>query len=233
MSEATENLEHAVHVAHAGHDDGAQNSIHRYTGITIAVLGMFLAFCAAQVGGSRTNLIRAMVLKEDANMKSQAQSIKYRGAVSQLEALRAIVTIPAGPVPRKEDMLRFVKIVREYRDERDAAQEWIGSYDEAIEGYSVSAERYEISQLSAEIGIIFASVALLLSNRRLWHVSVFLGVVCIGGIGWTYPTTHSLGKAQEEITRSQKKYDDLRKKLEKRGDDEKLFKDVEGIYAAR
>jgi hypothetical protein len=185
VSEAKDNIENAERIGHAEHESGGHNPISRYIGVTIALLGITLTVCSAKVGKSRTDFIGAMVSKEDAHLKYQAQAIKYRQAVSQLQALRAMVTTPAGALPRKEDMIRFVRVVREYRTERDAAQEWINSYEGVIDGYTDAAEHYELCQQASEVGIILASVAMLLSNRRLWYISVLLGVVSVAGAGWT------------------------------------------------
>ena len=52
-------VEHIEHAAHGGH--GAGGGASRYIGITMALLGVMVAFCSAMVGAQRTELIKAMV----------------------------------------------------------------------------------------------------------------------------------------------------------------------------
>jgi len=51
---------------------------------------VLLAFCAAQVGAARTELIKTMVEQTQASAEYQSHSAKYRMLFSQLEQLRAI-----------------------------------------------------------------------------------------------------------------------------------------------
>jgi Domain of unknown function (DUF4337) len=90
MSEVSEMLEHAEHAAHGGHGDHGGGNAGKMIGLTMAILGVLLAFCAAQVGAARTELIKTMVEQTNANAEQQAQSTKYRMLFSQLEQLRAI-----------------------------------------------------------------------------------------------------------------------------------------------
>ena len=63
MSEVSEMLEHAEHAAHGGHgghgghDDHQGAKTGRMIGLTMAILGVMLAFCAAEVGSARSELI--------------------------------------------------------------------------------------------------------------------------------------------------------------------------------
>jgi hypothetical protein len=96
-------LEHAEHIAHAGHqheeghgpqpDHEAHSKLGTYIGITMAVLGVLLAYCAAKVGAERTELVQALVEQQNAHAKYQAQDIKHRVAVSDLRQMHA--EIPA------------------------------------------------------------------------------------------------------------------------------------------
>jgi hypothetical protein len=101
-------LEHAEHIAHAGHeghgDHGgggghggheheAHSKLGTYIGITMAVLGVILAYCAAKVGAERTELIHALVEQQHAHAKYQAQDVKHRVAVNNLRQMHA--TIPS------------------------------------------------------------------------------------------------------------------------------------------
>ena len=90
MSGATELLEQMEHAGHAGghgdhgHGGGDQNS-GRAIGITMALLGVMLAFCAAMVGSERTELISTMV--EQANKWGiyQSETTKFRVITGDLE----------------------------------------------------------------------------------------------------------------------------------------------------
>jgi hypothetical protein len=90
MSQATEAIEHAEHAAHGGHGEHGGGGAGKMIGLTMAILGVLLAFCAAQVGAARTELIKTMVEQTQANAEKQSQSTKYRMLFSQLEQLRAI-----------------------------------------------------------------------------------------------------------------------------------------------
>lgn len=99
-------LEHAEHISHANHEEGhgpegdhaAHSKLGTYIGITMAVLGVVLAYCAAKVGAERTELIQALVEQQHAHAKYQAQDIKHRVAVSNLRQLHAV--IPAADLER-------------------------------------------------------------------------------------------------------------------------------------
>jgi Domain of unknown function (DUF4337) len=93
--------EAAEHIAHAGHDHGgghgggggadheAHSRLGTYIGITMAVLGVLLAYCAAKVGAERTELIQALVEQQHAHAKYQAQDVKHRMAVNNLRQLHS------------------------------------------------------------------------------------------------------------------------------------------------
>jgi len=96
-------LEHAEHIAHAGHgggdhghgdghghdDHAAHSKLGTYIGITMAVLGVILAYCAAKVGAERTDLIQTLVEQQNAHAKYQAQDMKHRMGVLTLRQLHA------------------------------------------------------------------------------------------------------------------------------------------------
>lgn len=108
MSEVSEMLEHAEHAAHGGHADHGGGNTGKMIGLTMALLGVLLAFCAAQVGAARTELIKTMVEQTQASAQQQAQSTKYRMLFSQLEQLRAIAPTNAqvAELHHKLDALR-------------------------------------------------------------------------------------------------------------------------------
>src|SRR6185312_3134334 len=106
-------LEHAEHIAHAshgggdhghggGHDDhAAQSRLGTFIGITMAVLGVILAYCAAEVGDERTELIQTLVEQQNAHAKYQAQQMKHRIAIISLRQVRG--EIPADDIGTRLD----------------------------------------------------------------------------------------------------------------------------------
>jgi|GEM_PF-1838956 len=121
MSEATELLEHMEHAGHGGgHGDGHKGP-GKQIGITMALLGVMLAFCAAMVGSERTELIKTMV--EQANRWGiyQAETTKYRVIEGDLEMLHALT-------PSKEEAARLDATLRAKRapsgrvDDEDTAE---------------------------------------------------------------------------------------------------------------
>ncbi len=93
VSEALERAEHTEHAKHAGHAEhggGHGPSGGRAMGLTMAVLGVLLAFCAAIVGSERTELIKTMVEQSNTNAGYQAESTRYRTTLAQVEALNSV-----------------------------------------------------------------------------------------------------------------------------------------------
>jgi hypothetical protein len=80
--------EHIEHAGHAAHDDGGSR-LPQFIGITIAILGVLMALCSAQVGAARTELIATMVEESAAKAKSTAVSNKYRSMQAQLQHLHS------------------------------------------------------------------------------------------------------------------------------------------------
>ncbi len=87
MSGAHEIAEKIEHAAHGGHGGAG---VGRLAGITMAILGVMLALCAAMVGGARTELITTMVEQSDTWQKYQAQRMKHRLMLTQLATLNAL-----------------------------------------------------------------------------------------------------------------------------------------------
>ena len=96
MSEATELLEQMEHAGHGGHGHGPGKLI----GITMALLGVMLAFCAAMVGSERTELIRSTVDQSNKWGIYQAEATKYRVMEADFEMLHALT-------PNKAEMKKF------------------------------------------------------------------------------------------------------------------------------
>jgi hypothetical protein len=80
-----EQIEHAAHAAHDSHG----SRLPQFIGITVAMLGILMALCAAQVGEVRTELIATMVEEAAAKAKATAVGNKYRNLQAQLQQLHA------------------------------------------------------------------------------------------------------------------------------------------------
>lgn len=112
--EVAEHIEHAAHEGHEGHGDGhgdPQNkSLGKYVGLTMAVLGVLLAFASALTGGAKTNVIAAMVEQTDTSNRYQTVANKYRLIASQLEDLKAfMVTDPEAAKKVSDDLDKLEK----------------------------------------------------------------------------------------------------------------------------
>ena len=121
-TELLEQMEHAGHAGHGGHGHGGHDAgPGKAIGITMALLGVMLAFCAAMVGSERTELISTMV--EQANKWGiyQSETTKLRVISGNLEILRALV-------PSKEEeaqldaTLRAKKAASGKSDDEDTAE---------------------------------------------------------------------------------------------------------------
>ena len=258
--EVAEKIEHAAH-AH-GHGVG------RMAGITMAILGVMLALCAAMVGGARTELIATMVEQSNTFQKYQAQRMKHRIMITQLATLHALspshrelvafqhklaeVHGPSGKAdsedaaemktaldlvtrslvqilePRASDQTRLLAMAKRYTEETEAAQKWAESYEGAVQAHASAAEHFEQGQLAAEIGIVIASVALLLSSRKAWYVSLAFGAACAFALASTWVTTRSKAhQAEEEIAETKAAYQKLRKSGATEDDDREIIAEVE------
>ena len=245
MSEATElleHMEHAGHGGHGGHGDGkAGAGPGRGIGITMAVLGVMLALCAALVGSQRTSLIKTMVEQSNKWGVYQSESMKFRVIEADAEILHAITPSKADVKkfedalkevrshsgksddedtaelkdtidvatreladilsPDKEDEDRFAKLRTSYKHDMAEAKEDAEAYDLAIEAHEEAAEWYERAQLCAEIGIVIASIALLLSNRKAWAVSLTIGAVgAVIIVMTTLQTSQKLALAEKKVS---------------------------------
>jgi hypothetical protein len=83
--EIQEQLEHAEH---ASHDAGA-GRLPQWIGITVALVGVLMALCSAQVGEARTELVTTMVEENGAKAKHTAVANKYRNLQALLQQLHA------------------------------------------------------------------------------------------------------------------------------------------------
>jgi hypothetical protein len=82
------------HIEHAAHEPGHGSGLPRYIGLTIAVIGVLMALCAAQVGEARTDQIATMVESSKALQEHQATSMKYLTLQAHLQSLHALMPDP-------------------------------------------------------------------------------------------------------------------------------------------
>lgn len=239
IHELSEKIEH---VAHQGHDSSHKGGSGKSIGITMAMLGVMLAFSAAMVGAQRTELVKTMVLQANKWGLYQSETTKFRVIEADLEMLKSLSPTKAEVTkiettlrekrrasgksddedtseikdliasatedmaqlvtPDPKDVAHFKKLSREYARDVKEAKEDAEAYDGAIEAHQQSAEWYEWAQLAAEVGIVVASIALLLVNRFIWIMSVCLGLVCGGALGFTFFHTRSAEAAAEQKIRA-------------------------------
>src|SRR3984957_2169734 len=119
IHELAEHIEHAKggHGEGHGHGGGPGKAI----GITMAMLGVMLAFCAAMVGAARTELIATMVEQSNRFSLYQAESMKFRVMEADVEMLHAITPTKA-EVEKFEERLKDVKRVSGKADDEDTQE---------------------------------------------------------------------------------------------------------------
>jgi hypothetical protein len=234
IHELSEQIEHVAHHAHEPAHKGSAKSI----GITMAMLGVMLAFSAAMVGSQRTELVKTMVLQASKWGLYQAETTKFRVIEADLELLKSLTPTKAEVArmqatlrekrrasgkaddedtaeikeliasatedmaelvtPDAKEVGRFKKMTQAYARDVKEAKEDAEAYDAAIEVHQRAAEWYEWAQLAAEVGIVVASIALLLTSQLVWIVSVCLGVVCAGMLGFTTFSTRAAAIVAEQ-----------------------------------
>jgi hypothetical protein len=229
LNEALENTEHIAHAAHGedhGHD--AHNRLGMYVGITMACLGVMLAFCAAKVGGERTELVQKLVEQSDATAQYHAQDVKHRVAFLDLQQLHAAaMSANGGDAINRDDVVAMADTVDRYLGESDLAHKFAASYDPAIQAHIKAQEHYEIGQLLAEIGIVIASVALLLKNRIAWIIALLLGLGCLGTVIVTYVATSREVQASEtKIEETGKEFFEARTKNKTTAQEQAMIADI-------
>ncbi len=121
MSEATEMLERMEHVGHSGGGHGGHGGPGKGIGITMAILGVMLAFCAAMVGSSRTELIKATVEQSNKWGIYQAESTKFRVMEADYEMLHALTPSKA-EIKKFELKLHDIKRAGGKEDDEDTAE---------------------------------------------------------------------------------------------------------------
>lgn len=188
-------------------------------GLTMALIGVLIAFCAALVGSERNELTRTMIEQTQAHSDYSSASTKFRLVMLDLEGQRAA---PAAPGEDRPVLRRLLRLYSDYSKERKYSKEWSDSYTPLVQAHFEGAEGYEHAQLIAEIGIVLASLGVLLGSRSAWMVSIVLAVVCVVQIGRTaLATHHEVAEAAEHVHHGERAYQDLRKAHTGANEDEK------------
>jgi hypothetical protein len=236
MSGAHQNMEHAEHAAHSGHHEEGHGASHnKLFGVTMALTGVLIAFCSAMVGSERNELTRAMIEQTQAHSDYTAASTKLRLIMIELEKQHARVAAARDPQGSWSPVPRFIKLADDYSKERNFAKKWADTYHPLVEGHFNAAEGYERAQLIAEIGIVLASLAVLLTSRPAWMLSVILSGICVVQLGRTFiHTSNVVRTSHEEIHRAEEAYTELRKSHSGENDDEKAIErlDADGSIRA-
>jgi hypothetical protein len=234
MSGAYEKLERAEHASHA---DGHHAGNNKLFGVTMALIGVLIAFSAAMVGAERNELTKAMIQQTQAHSDYTSASTKYRLVLIELEKQHARVASARDAQGGWSPVQRFVELAADYKEERELSKKWADSYEPLVEAHFGAAEGYERAQLIAEIGIVLASLAVLLGSRTAWLLSVFLSVGCMVQIGATYiPTRREVREADQQVAQTNEAYQSLRKAHNGANEDEQAIEqfDTDGkIRAAR
>ena len=202
--ETNELLEQAEHISHAGHGEEHEHAAKHdrfglFVGITMATLGVLLAFCAAKVGGERTELIQSLVEQQKAHQEWLGNDIKHRVAFIDLLEMHSVMSAAALKELNKDESMFMADTVDRYLGESDLAKKWEDAYAGAIDAHVFAQEHYETGQLFAEIGIVVASVALLLKRRIAWYGALVLGAVSVYFVASTYVRTSRAVQEAEHL----------------------------------
>lgn len=224
MSHAVETLERAEKVEEAGHRKAEGHSAHgsnKLVGLSMALIGVLVALCAAFVGGERNEMTRAMIDQTQATADATSASTKFRVIMIAVEQLRAAT-------PPQQVKERFVALYKDYSEERQLTSVWANSFDPLVKAHFEATEEYEHAQLIAEIGIVFASLALLLGSRLPWYLAMVLAIVSIGQAGRTWiEVRHHVAHEEGKIESAHQAYLALRKRHTGDTSDADAIKDLD------
>lgn len=221
MSGAHEDLERAEHAAHSGgHGEGHKGS-SKLIGLTMALIGVLIALCAAMVGSERNELTKAMIQQTQAHSDYTSASTKFRLVMLDLENLRG-AQATSGGAQASPVLERFIRLYMDYSTERALSKSWADSYQPLVEAHFEAAEGYEKAQLIAEIGIVIASLGVLLASRTAWIISILIASLSVGQLGRTLMHTRStVGSDEVKVEKAEEAYQNLRKAHTGANEDEK------------
>ena len=193
---AHEALEHAEHTGHA---HGSKQM-----GVTMAILAVLIAFCAAMVGSQRQELMTALLDQSWAHSSWVAAVVKDEMAVADMQKMRGQPNAAGNPA-----VGRLIRMDADYNTEADLAKTWDDASDPLVDAHFDAAEGYEHAQLVAEVALIIASIAILLNNRTAWFGSLVVGAVALGLVGFTFVTARGeIAKAHHKVSEAEEDYID-------------------------
>lgn len=219
---AHENLERAEHTAHSG------GHAAKHIGVTMALLGVLIAFAAAMVGSQRQELVTSLMDQSWAHSSYTAAATKFRIIMVELQKMRG-ATQPATSAESASPALKtFLHLYSIYADERKLAQVWDDSCEALIDAHFDAAEGYEHAQLIAEVAIIIASLAVLMSSRAAWLISVVIGALCLGQIGYTFVgSRNAIHENHDKVHHAQEAFEALAEKHLDTAEDEATVNDLD------
>jgi hypothetical protein len=178
----------------------------------MALISVLIALCSTMVGSQSNELTRTMIEQTQANSDFSSASTKFRVVMLELEKRRAALPAEAANPVQILGLKRFLRLYVDYNQERALAKTWADSYQPLITAHFNAAESYERAQLIAEIGIMIASLAVLLSNRSAWLISIAFAVVCVAMLASTFVKTRSaVSKTGDTVQQAEHAYQELRK----------------------
>ena len=229
MAGAHQKLEQAEHAAHSAHVSSS-----KLFGVTMALIGVLIAFCSLMVGSERNEFTRTMIEQTQAHSDYSGASTKFRLVMIELEKQRARIVAARDPQGGWSPVERFVQLANDYTDERRLSKSWADSYKPLVAAHFDAAEGYEKAQLVSEIAIVLASLGVLLSSRAAWLVAVLVSAVSILQLGLTrLHTTHAVERALVQIEQTDKAYAALRKTHVGAHEDEKAIERLDPDHKIR
>jgi hypothetical protein len=185
----------------------AEHDYRKVFGITLAIIAILVALCAAMVGSERNQFTRAMLEQTQAHDAFTTASTAMRMGSLELDRQRDSVESNQGSENGPSAASRFFELSRE----SNLAKEWDDSYSPVITAHFAAAESYHQAQLLAEIAIVIAALALFLASRPAWFASVILACLSLGLLGYTVIHTSNLVlPASEKVANAKKSYEQLR-----------------------
>ena len=208
---AHEALEHAEH---AGHAHGSKQM-----GVTMAILAVLIAFCAAMVGSQRQELMTTLLDQSWAHSSWVAASVRSSMIASDLQKLHGqpgAATNSAVP--------QLLRLDSDYTTEAKLAKEWDDACDPLVDAHYDAAEGYEHAQLIAEVALIIASIGILLNNRMAWLLSLAVGAISVVFIGYTFISARSaVAEDHHKVEHAEKAYEEhTENDLDSKGRDQLL-----------
>lgn len=192
---------------------GGKKPNGKLLGLTMALIAVLIAFCAAMVGSERNELTKSMILESQANSNYTGASTKFRLVMLEMEKLKTSPALSAPlNTPEGAYRKRLIHLYDDYSKERAYGSAWVASYEPLVEAHFGAAEGYERAQLVAEIGVVMASLGVLLMSRAAWGLSILLAFGSVAQLGQTYvKTRHEATEAESHVKEKEEAYASLRK----------------------